>query len=243
MTETLTRRDLLKTSGLVAGAVALSGCAGLGLAAGKAEAAGGGAGAYELPPLPYAYDALEPHMDSKTLTIHHDRHHAGYVKGLNAAMDKLASARAANDTSKAKTLALAVAFHGSGHKLHSVFWPSMKPEGGGRPSGELARLIDRDFASFGAFREEFATVTKSVPGSGWGVLAWEPMGRRLIVQGIEKHENVFLVGAIPIMVCDVWEHAYYLKYQNDRGKFVDAFLDHLVDWSSTAERLKAAMAA
>jgi len=116
----------------------------------------------------------------------------------------------------------------------------MKAGGGGQPTGALGRMVARSFGSFDALAREFVAVTTSVRGSGWGVLAYEPTGRRLVVFGVEKHENVAVSGAVPVLVCDVWEHAYYLKYQNRRGAYVDAFMKHLVDWPAVDRRVQTA---
>jgi len=190
---------------------------------------------YALPPLAYAYDALEPHIDAQTMTLHHDIHHAGYVKGLNAALQGLSAARASGNFEDVRTLTELLAFHGSGHALHTVFWTNMKKGGGGAPSGFLAKGIDRDFGGFETFQAQFAKVSAGVQGSGWGILAWEPLSGRLLTFGAEKHQNVTLWGCVPLLVLDVWEHAYYLKYQNKRGDYIKAFFS-VIDWGNVADR-------
>ena len=193
---------------------------------------------HELPKLPYAYDALEPHYDEQTLRLHHDMHHAGYVKGLNAAEEKLAAILKSGDFSAAKAVCAELAFHGSGHILHSIFWTNMmKPNGGGKPSGPLAEAIDQAFGSFDAFRGLFLAAADTVAGSGWGVLAYRKDDDMLVVLQAEKHENLTQWGVVPILVLDVWEHAYYLKYQNKRADWTKAFMDHLVNWENVAQRL------
>ena len=187
-------------------------------------------GQYVLPELPYAYDALEPHIDSRTLQLHHDKHHAGYVKSLNRALASIGAARAAGDMSAVKHLSRDLAFHGSGHVLHSLYWDSMSPKAPGGPLGELAKEIASDFGSIEAFLMQFAAATKAVEGSGWGVLAYEPASDRLLVLQAEKHQDLAVWGAVPLLVCDVWEHAYYLKYQNRRAEYVDAFMK-VINWS------------
>ncbi len=197
---------------------------------------------YELPPLPYDYDALEPYIDEQTMRLHHDKHHLGYVNGLNAALEKLEAARGSGDFSAVQSLSLAAAFHGSGHLLHSIFWPNMAPAGnggGGEPTGELAAQINKDFGSFANFKAHFAAAAKAVEGSGWGLLVWEPNAGQLVVLQAEKHQNLTQWGVIPLLVLDVWEHAYYLKYQNNRGAYVDSWWN-IVNWSDVAERFKAA---
>ncbi len=195
----------------------------------------------ELPPLPYPKDALEPYYDAATVELHHDKHHAGYVNGFNAALDALARARAEGSHSQAKHLSRELAFHGSGHILHSIFWTNLKPEGGGRPAATLAQAIDASFGSFDALDAQLRAATAAVEGSGWGVLAAHRDGA-LLVHQIEKHQNQLLPGWTPILVIDVWEHAYYLKYQNRRGDFVAAIMEHLVNWDDVERRYHAAMA-
>ncbi len=199
---------------------------------------------YKLPPLPYAPDALEPHIDAQTMTLHHDKHHAGYVKGLNDAITKLEAARQGGASSAGldaiRDLTDSLAFNGSGHVLHCVFWENMKKGGGGEPKGAISKQISGDFGSFANFQAQFGTAAKKVQGSGWGILAWEPLSGRLIVLGAEKHQNLTMFGCIPLLVVDVWEHAYYLKYQNNRGGYVDAFWN-VVNWENVDSRLAAAM--
>jgi superoxide dismutase, Fe-Mn family len=191
---------------------------------------------YELPPLPYASDALEPHYDKATVELHHGKHHLAYVNGLNAALDKLAAARAAGDHALVKHLSREVAFHGGGHILHSIFWTNLKPGGGGKPDGKLAAAIDGSFGSFEAFDKQLRAATNAVEGSGWGVVAASPAGELAVLQ-VEKHQNQVLPGWTPILVIDVWEHAYYLKFQNRRAEWVDAVMNHLVNWADVASRL------
>ena len=195
-------------------------------------------GKYTLPDLPYAYDALEPLHEQRTLRIHHDRHHAGYVRGLNTVLDKLRSARAAGDFLQVKALSRALAFHGSGHVLHCLYWHSMTP-GGAEPTDELAEAMGGCFGGVEAAQKHFAAATKAVEASGWGVLAWEPVGDRLLVLQAEKHQDLTVWGAVPLLVCDVWEHAYYLQYANERGRWVDAFMK-LADWRFASDRYAAA---
>ena len=190
---------------------------------------------YTLPDLPYPYDALEPLYDRQTLRIHHTRHHAGYVRGLNQTLDKLTQARAAGDYGRIKPLSRALAFHGSGHGLHALLWHSMRP-GGANVEGELARAMTRDFGSVEAAKGQFAAATKAVEASGWGVLAYEPMSGKLLILQAEKHQNLTVWGVVPLLVCDVWEHAYYLKYRNRRSEWVRAFME-LANWHYAARRL------
>jgi Fe-Mn family superoxide dismutase len=230
------------------GMVGLATAAALGSrSAAAAEAAGAAApllprvfagGRYILPPLPYAYDALEPFLGARTLEVHRDKHHQGYVKGLNATLAKLASARDARDYGAIKALSRALAFHGSGHVLHCLYWSSMRP-GGCPMGGSLAAAVERDFGSREAFLDQFVAATKSVEGSGWGIVAYEPMGGKVLVLQAEKHQNLAVWGAVPLLVCDVWEHAYYLDYQNRRADYVEAFLG-VANWELAGALLEAA---
>ncbi len=198
--------------------------------------------AHQLPPLPYDYDALEPYIDEQTMHLHHDVHHNGYVKGLNAAEAKLAAAREAGDFALIKHLERDAAFHGSGHFLHALFWPNMAPAGnggGGKPAGALAAQIEKDFGSFDAFKAQFVAASTAVEGSGWGILAWQPAGKQLVILTAEKHQNLTQWGVTPLLVLDVWEHAYYLKYQNKRGEYVKNFFN-IINWGDVAQRLAAA---
>jgi Fe-Mn family superoxide dismutase len=199
---------------------------------------------YELPPLPYAYGALEPHIDEQTMHLHHDKHHLAYVNGLNKAEEMLEQARNSGDYALVKHWSREAAFHGSGHFLHSIFWTNMAPAGqggGGAPSGDLVAQINKDFGSFANFKAQFSAAANAVEGSGWALLVWEPVSGHLEVLQAEKHQNLTQWGVVPLLVLDVWEHAYYLKYQNARPAYVEAWWN-VVNWSDVAERLKAARA-
>jgi Fe-Mn family superoxide dismutase len=191
---------------------------------------------HELPPLPYPYDALEPYYDTETVRIHHDIHHAGYVKGLNAAEEAMANALVQGKFDEARTITGLLAFHGSGHILHTIFWTNMRPDGGGEPKGNLAPAISKQFGSFEAFKGMFLAAANAVQGSGWGILAHRRLDDALVILQAEKHENLTQWGVQPILVLDVWEHAYYLKYQNKRPDWTAAFMEHLVNWDNVAER-------
>ncbi len=200
------------------------------------------AGRYTLPPLTYGYDALEPAIDADTMRIHHTKHHAGYVSGLNRAIEKLSEARDTGDTALVKHWSRELAFHGAGHLSHTLFWSGMAPAGeggGGEPEGDLARTIARDFGSFAKFKAHFVSASTSVEGSGWGWLVYEPVSGRLMITQAEKHQDLSVTGAIPLLGIDVWEHAYYLRYQNRRGDYVNAFFD-VINWGEIASRFDAA---
>ena len=190
---------------------------------------------YALPPLPYAYDALEPHISKAILELHHDKHHAAYVKGANTTLEQLDQARTDGDFTRIAALERALAFHLSGHILHSIFWTNLTPKGGGQPTGELADAIGRDFGSFDRFKRQMIEVSSTMMGSGWGALVWEPLGRRLTIAQIYDHQSNVSQGGVPIMVIDAWEHAYYLQYKNDKAAFFNAIWN-VWSWSDIAAR-------
>ncbi len=246
MSARMTRRDAMRLvgmGGLVAATELGCGPGGALVATAMAAEALGGTGlggAYEggqyvLPKLPYAYDALEPHLGARTLQTHHDKHHAGYVKGLNATLEHLAAARKAGDYEHVKDLSRDLAFNGSGDVLHCLYWQSMTPKGA-QPPRSLAKALEESFGTAEAGMAQFAAATKAVEASGWGILAYEPIAGRLLVLQSEKHQNLTFWGVVPLFVCDVWEHAYYLDYQNRRSDYVDAFMK-LANWELPAARL------
>lgn len=190
---------------------------------------------YQLPELPYAYDALEPHYDEATVRLHHDIHHKGYVDGLNNAEAKLAEAREKGDFGLVKHWERELAFHGSGHLLHTLFWTNMTPDGGGTPAGSLGERIGQDFGSFEAFKKQFSAAAVAVEGSGWAVLVWNPEFTKLEILQAEKHQNLTQWGVVPLLTVDVWEHAYYLKYQNKRAAWVETWWN-LVNWADVSQR-------
>ncbi len=194
---------------------------------------------YTLPDLPYDFGALEPAMSGQILELHHDKHHAAYVKGANDTIEQLAEARDAGSLGGLVGLEKTLAFNLSGHVLHSIFWTNLSPDGGDKPTGDLADLIDRDFGTFDAFKAQLTTATQSVQGSGWGVLAWEPLGERLVVTQVYDHHGNVGIGSTPVLVFDAWEHAYYLQYKNVRPDYVSRLWD-LVSWDDVTARLAAA---
>lgn len=196
---------------------------------------------YTLPELSYDYSGLEKAMTGEILELHHSKHHAAYVKGANDTLEKLAAARDAGDHSGIVGLEKTLAFNVSGHVLHSMFWENLSPEGGDKPEGELAAMIDEHFGSFDALRKQLSAATALVQGSGWGVLAWEPLAERLIVTQVYDHHGNVGVGATPVLVFDAWEHAYYLQYKNVRPDYVEKLWD-VVNWNDVAARVKAATA-
>ncbi|TCT16133.1 Fe-Mn family superoxide dismutase [Natranaerovirga pectinivora] len=198
-------------------------------------------GQHQLPLLPYPYDALEPVISEKTLRIHHNKHHKSYVNGLNTAEVKLAEARKKNDFDNIKHWERELAFNGSGHILHSIYWTNMAPlNQGGEPGPLTMEQINQYFGCFDSFKEQFKKATEKVEASGWGVLIWNPAWDRLEILQSEKHQNLTQWGGIPILVCDVWEHAYYLEYQNERKTYIDDWWK-LINWNDVEKRLVMAM--
>jgi superoxide dismutase, Fe-Mn family len=194
---------------------------------------------YSLPELPYDYAALEPHISGQIIELHHDKHHAAYVAGANTTLEKLAAAREADDFGAIVGLEKTLAFNLSGHVLHSIYWTNLAPDGGGEPEGELAAAIANDFGSFKAFKSQLTQSTATVQGSGWGVLAWDPLGDRLLVEQVYDHQSNVGQGAVPLLVIDIWEHAFYLQYKNVKADYISAVWN-LVNWPDVASRLASA---
>lgn len=202
--------------------------------------------AYTLPPLPYAYDALEPNIDALTMEIHHSKHHQTYVNNLNAALDgagiatdEPVDALVARIDQLPEAIRGAVRNNGGGHANHSLFWSVMSPQGGGEPDGALARAIDAELGGHAAFREAFTKAALTRFGSGWAWLSVTPAGK-LVVESSANHDSPLMQGNTPILGLDVWEHAYYLKYQNRRPEYIGAFYN-VIDWSEVARRYAAAV--
>jgi Fe-Mn family superoxide dismutase len=193
--------------------------------------------AYTLPELGYDYAALEPIYSREMLELHHDKHHAAYVKGANRAVENLAEARDTSDYGIINQLQKDLAFNLSGHILHSLFWRNMSPKGGGEPKGLLASVIKGSFGGDGALREQLSRAATSIQGSGWAALCYEPLGRKLIVEQIYDHQGNLGNAAVPLLVLDMWEHAYYLQYKNDKQRWVKRFWD-LVDWQDVGARFE-----
>ncbi|GAA1772543.1 superoxide dismutase [Luedemannella helvata] len=197
---------------------------------------------YTLPDLPYDYAALEPHINGQILELHHDKHHAAYVKGANDTLEKIAEARDKGDFGGIVGLEKTLAFNLSGHILHSLYWQNMSPDGGERPDGDLADAITEFFGSFDAFHGQMSAATTLVQGSGWGVLSFEPSSGRLLVEQVYDHHGNVAQGSVPLLAFDAWEHAYYLQYRNVRPDFVKAMWE-VVNWPDVAARYAAAKAA
>ncbi|MDR3359568.1 MAG: superoxide dismutase [Bifidobacteriaceae bacterium] len=191
---------------------------------------------YTLPDLPYDYSALEPHISGRVMELHHDKHHAAYVAGVNAALEQLAAARAAGDFAALPKLEKDLAFNLAGHVNHSVFWENLTPDSAGAPSGQLASAIEADFGSFEAFKAQFTAAATGIQGSGWAMLTWEPLGGKLLVNQLYDHQSNLSAGLQPLLVLDMWEHAFYLDYQNVKADYVAAFWN-IVNWEDVAARL------
>lgn len=194
---------------------------------------------YVLPDLDYDYGALEPHISGQIMELHHDKHHAAYVKKANETLDKLDEARDKADFTRIAGLEKALAFNLSGHVLHSLFWRNLKPKGGGRPTASIAEAIVRDFGSFAGFQAQLNEVAGTIMGSGWGALVYEPLAGRLLTCQIYDHQSNLSQAGVPLLVIDAWEHAYYLQYKTEKTKFFDAVWN-LWDWDDVCERYDAA---
>ncbi|MEU3016664.1 superoxide dismutase [Nocardiopsis sp. NPDC007018] len=190
---------------------------------------------YSLPELPYDYAALEPWISGQIMELHHDKHHAAYVAGANDALEKLAAARESGDFGTVNQLQKNLAFHLGGHVNHSVFWKNLSPEGGDKPEGELGAAIDDQFGSFDAFRAHFNAAATAIQGSGWAILAWDALGQRLIVEQLFDQQANIAIGTQPLLMLDMWEHAFYLQYKNVKGEYVKAFWN-VVNWADVQER-------
>ncbi len=195
---------------------------------------------YTLPELDYDYSALEPYISGEIMELHHDKHHAAYVAGANKAIEQLAEARD-NGTiaTVAPLLSKNLAFHLGGHTNHSVFWKNMSPHGGDKPVGALAEAIDAEFGSFDKFQANFNAVAMTLQGSGWSVLAYDHIGQRLVIQQLTDQQGNISIGLTPLLLLDMWEHAFYLQYKNVKGDYVKAWWN-VVNWEDVAARYAAA---
>jgi len=190
---------------------------------------------YALPDLPYDYGALAPHISGKIMELHHSKHHQTYVKGANTALEQMAEARDKNQLATVNLLAKNLAFNLAGHVNHSVFWPNMSPDGGDKPDGELAAAIQEDFGSFDAFRAHFTATAVGIQGSGWAILAWDSIGSRLLICQLYDHQGNLPVGLVPLLMLDMWEHAFYLQYRNVKDEYVTAWWN-VVNWADVVRR-------
>jgi superoxide dismutase, Fe-Mn family len=194
---------------------------------------------YTLPELAYDYSALAPAVSGQIMELHHSKHHQAYVTGANAAIAALAEARDKNDFAYVNKLEKDLAFNLGGHINHSIFWTNMSPDGGDKPTGDLASAIDDQFGSFDKFTAHFTATAMGVQGSGWAVLAWDSIGQKLIIVQFFDQQGNLPAGIVPLLMLDVWEHAYYLDYKNVRADYVKAFWT-IVNWANVQERFTVA---
>ena len=194
---------------------------------------------YTLPDLDYDYGALAPHIAPEIMELHHSKHHQAYVTGANTALAQLADARDKGDFAWVNKLEKDLAFNLGGHTNHSIFWTNLSPNGGDKPTGDIASAIDDHFGSFDKFRAHFTAAALGVQGSGWAGLFWDSIGENLIIQQFFDQQASFAAGTVPILLLDVWEHAYYLDYKNVRADYVSAFWN-IVDWANVQERFQVA---
>ena len=197
---------------------------------------------YTLPDLDYDYGALAPHIAPEIMELHHSKHHAAYVKGINDALEQLAAAREEGDLGAVNKLSKDAAFHLGGHINHSVFWKNMSPDGGGEPDGDIAAAIDEYFGSFDAFKKHFNAVANGIQGSGWSMLVWDTLGKRLNVNQLFDQQGNVPLGLTPLLMLDMWEHAFYLHYKNVKADYVKAWWN-VVNWADVTERFAKAKAA
>ena len=194
---------------------------------------------YVLPELDYPYDALEPHISAEIMELHHSKHHQAYVDGANAALASLEAAREAGDMAAVNLYEKNLAFHLGGHSNHSVFWKNMSPTGGGEPTGALASAIDDSFGSLESYKKQFTAAAMGLQGSGWAVLAYDTISGRLVTFQLYDQQGNVPVGTVPLLMLDMWEHAFYLDYKNVKAKYVDAWWN-VVNWDDVARRFEAA---
>ncbi|MDF2667344.1 MAG: superoxide dismutase [Microbacterium sp.] len=194
---------------------------------------------YTLPELPYDYAALEPHISATIMELHHSKHHQTYVNGANTTLDLLAEAREKGDFANINRLQKDLAFNLGGHTNHSIFWTNLSPNGGDKPTGDLEAAIDDQFGSFDAFRAQFTAAALGVQGSGWAGLFWDSIGQNLLIQQFFDQQGQIVAGTVPLLLLDVWEHAYYLDYKNVRADYVKAFWN-IANWADAQERFAAA---
>jgi Fe-Mn family superoxide dismutase len=193
---------------------------------------------YTLPDLPYDYSALQPHISARIMELHHDKHHQAYVTGANTALEQLAEARDGGNLAFVNKLTKDLAFNLAGHVNHSVFWTNLSPEGG-EPTGAIASAIDEHLGGLERFKAHFTAAALGVQGSGWAALVYDSIGQRPLVLQFHDQQQDFPIGTVPLLLLDVWEHAYYLDYANVRADYIKAFWN-IVNWENVEQRLTAA---
>ncbi|AIY00341.1 superoxide dismutase [Arthrobacter sp. PAMC 25486] len=194
---------------------------------------------YTLPELSYDYAALEPNISARIMELHHSKHHAAYVAGANLALEQLAEARDSNNFANVAKYSKDLAFNLGGHTNHSIFWNNMSPDGGDKPEGELAAAIDDAFGSFDAFRAHFTAAAMGIQGSGWALLSFEGLGGNMVIEQLFDQQGNVPVATTPLLMLDMWEHAFYLDYVNVKADYVKAFWN-LVNWADVSKRFEAA---
>jgi Fe-Mn family superoxide dismutase len=194
---------------------------------------------YVLPDLDYDYSALEPAISGEINELHHSKHHATYVKGANDTLEKIDAARDAGDFGSIVGLETTLAFNLAGHANHLVWWKILSPNGGGKPTGELAAAIDESFGSFDKFQAQYNAVATTIQGNGWAALSWDPIGQRLITQQLRDHHNNLILPTVPILMTDMWEHAFYLQYKNVKPDYAKA-LWNVYNWEEIGKRFEQA---
>jgi Fe-Mn family superoxide dismutase len=194
---------------------------------------------YTLPDLGYDYGALEPHISGQIMELHHTKHHKAYVTGANTALEQMAEAREKDSFGTVNLLGKNLAFNLAGHVNHTVFWQNLSPDGGDKPDGDLGAAVDEFFGSFDAFRKHFTANALGIQGSGWSILAYDTLGQKLIIEQLYDHQGNLAQGQVPLLMLDMWEHAFYLQYKNVKADYVEAFWN-IAHWADVAKRFSAA---
>ena len=194
---------------------------------------------YTLPDLGYDYGALEPHISGQIMELHHNKHHQAYVTGANTALEQMAEARDKDSFGTVNQLSKNLAFNLAGHVNHTVFWQNLSPDGGDKPDGDLGAAMDEFFGSFDAFRKQFTASALGIQGSGWSILTYDTLGQKLLIEQLYDHQGNLAQGQVPLLMLDMWEHAFYLQYKNVKADYVEAFWN-VAHWADVAKRFSAA---
>jgi superoxide dismutase, Fe-Mn family len=194
---------------------------------------------YTLPDLGYDYGALEPHISGQIMELHHNKHHQAYVTGANTALEQMAEARDKSSFGTVNQLSKNLAFNLAGHVNHTVFWQNLSPDGGDKPDGDLGTAVDEFFGSFDGFRKQFTASALGIQGSGWSILTYDTLGQKLIIEQLYDHQGNLAQGQVPLLMLDMWEHAFYLQYKNVKADYVEAFWN-IAHWADVAKRFSAA---
>jgi Fe-Mn family superoxide dismutase len=194
---------------------------------------------YTLPDLGYDYGALEPHISGQIMELHHNKHHQAYVTGANTTLEQMAEARDKDSFGTVNQLSKNLAFNLAGHVNHTVFWQNLSPDGGDKPDGDLGAAMDEFFGSFDAFRKQFTASALGIQGSGWSILTYDTLGQKLLVEQLYDHQGNLAQGQVPLLMLDMWEHAFYLQYKNVKADYVEAFWN-VAHWADVAKRFSTA---